>query len=96
MTLRSTVALHLLASEFFEYSQLTPIPTSHPPSLKNPKKVKVPSDLDTWHHGNSKAARKKAAQDVNDIMQRTRRQIGRPTIAHVAPMPVFPSIVDWT
>lgn len=74
---------------------LTTLPQTHPPSLKNPKKVKIPYSDDGWRKGSTKEERKQAIQDLFEIIKRTRRQIGKPEVAITAPMPVFPDIQHW-
>jgi hypothetical protein len=74
------------------YLGRSPIPTSHPPSLKNPQHVKVPTAQDGWKPGLSKKARAQALQDLVEIHKRLRRQTGKPEISQGANYPMFPSI----
>lgn len=84
------------APEYFEtYIGLRPVSNLHPPSLKNPTLVHVPRASDGWLPGDSREARDKARQDLFDILDRSRRQIGKPQIAQTAQYPVFPSIDRW-
>jgi hypothetical protein len=86
-----------IGSEWFEYfSGLQPVGRFHPPSLKNPQKVKLPpSPQDGWHRGDSKQARARAKQDMAEIHRRLRRQIGKPEISEVASYPLFPDFSRW-
>lgn len=80
-------------AEWFEYrSGLQPVPTYHPPSLKNPQEVKIPTPQDGWKKGDSKKARQQALSDLYEIHKRMRRQIGKPEIAHQALYPIYPNI----
>ena len=74
------------------YIGLAPIPSDHPPSLKNPIKVKVPVAQDGWRKGDSKAARAQARQDLVEIHKRLRRQSGKPEISQGANYPIFPNV----
>jgi hypothetical protein len=86
-----------VGSDYFEfYPGLSPISSLHPPSLKNPRDVKVPTAQDGWRPGDSKAARAQAISDLIEIHKRLRRQIGKPEIAETANYPVYPSLFDWT
>jgi hypothetical protein len=77
------------------YTGLTPIPTEHAPSLRNPLRTKIPLATDGWHPGDSAEARRQAMQDLVAIHARLRRQIGKPEIAHTAQFPVYPRMTDW-
>lgn len=66
------------------------IPSSHPPSLKNPQKVKLPSAQDGWKQGDSKKARQQAIDDLRVIHERLLR-MGKPTVVRQANYPGFPS-----
>jgi hypothetical protein len=86
-----------VGSDYLEqYYWLSPINTNHPPSLKNPQKVKVPSARDGWEQGASKEARAKAMQDLVEIHKRIRRQFGKPEVTQGALFPLYPSIADVT
>lgn len=74
------------------YIGLRPISNTHPPSLKNPLRVKLPTSRDGWKKGDSKKAKKHAREDMVEIMKRTKRQIGKPTLSIGAPYPMFPKI----
>lgn len=71
------------------YGNTAPIPNEHPPSLKNPKRVPIPTAQDGWRKGDSKAARAQALQDLVLIHARLRRQIGKPEIAQTALIPNY-------
>lgn len=75
---------------------LQPIPHDHPPSLKNPQKVKIPTAQDGWKKGSSKAARNQAYNDMAEIHRRARTQTGKPNVAHVANYPLFPDYHEIT
>lgn len=105
MTLRQTVAFAQISAydsspmglgpqqtSQEEMFGLQPIPSSHPPSLKNPMKVKLPTPQDGWGKHDSKAARKQAYADMAEIHKRSLTQMGKPNIAHVAQYPMFPRI----
>ena len=72
------------------YIGLRPIPNSHPPSLKNPQRVKIPTSRDGWRKGDSRKAKDQARKDLVEVMKRTKRQIGKPTISIGVPYPMFP------
>jgi hypothetical protein len=96
MKLRTVIELDALGNEWFDYwANLQPLPNSHPPSLKNPQKVKIPTAQDGWKKGASKAARKQAMQDMVEIHKKLRRQIGRPTVSKTADYPIFPNTQQW-
>jgi len=78
------------------YMWLHPIPPVHPPSLKNPIDVPIPTARDGWERGASKAKRQQAIKDLKTIHDKVMRQIGRPNIAVGAPMPTFPNMWDKT
>lgn len=82
--------------DYFEYVELSPMSHEHPPSLKNPKHVPYPTAQDGWHKGDAPAKKKQAVADLKEIHKRTLHQIGRPNVAIGAPVPTFPSIVDYT
>jgi hypothetical protein len=71
---------------------LSPIPTEHPPSLKNPIKTKIPTAQDGWRQGDSKASRRQAMKDLKTIHTKLRHQLGKPEIAIGVSDPIFPSI----
>ncbi len=79
--------------EWFEYYYgVNAIPTFHPPSLKNPVHVRADMPTDGWHDGDSPALKRRAKQDLTEIMKRVRRQTGKPEITKSAAYPIFPSI----
>jgi hypothetical protein len=83
--------------EWFEYYYGTnAIPTHHPPSLKNPARVRADMPTDGWHDNDSPALKKRARQDLHEIMKRVRRQTGKPEVTRSAAYPIFPSIQQWT
>ena len=93
MTLRQILAMQ--TADHFEYNpSIQVIPSSHPPSERNPQRVKQDMPQDGWHMGDSKAAREKALQDLMIIHQQMRRQFGKPELAYGANYPLYPSI--WT
>lgn len=77
------------------YIGRTPLSNTHPPSLKNPLKTKIPTAQDGWKKNSPEALKRRAKADMAEILKRTRRQIGKPEIAHVAPMPFYPTINQW-
>lgn len=82
--------LSIAAEEYFQYYYgLTPIPTEHPPSLKNPQQVKIPSVKDY------KKDKKARDRDLAIQIEKALRQIGRPTISQTAQMPLYPNISQW-
>jgi hypothetical protein len=100
--LRNTIRLRQIAADGLgdwgggEYfGPVTPIPTDHPPSLKNPQKVKWDNPTDGWHPNDSKKARKDAMERMAVIHQLVRRQIGKPEVSQTAQMPLFPDIEKW-
>ena len=72
------------AESYGGFVGLMPISTQHPPSLKNPQRVKVQTAQDGWRRGDSKASRDRAMRDLIEVHKRLRRQIGKPTISHTA------------
>lgn len=74
---------------------LSPVPSEHPPSLKNPKLTKIPTAQDGWKQGSSAKARKQALSDLVEIHKRLLKQ-GRPTLSRTAHYPLFPSIATMT
>lgn len=96
MTLRDHIALQAIGNEWFEtYGSYGVIPTTHPPSLKNPIPVKIPTAQDGFKKGASKAQRRQAAEDLVQIHKQLRRQIGKPEIAHTATYALYPNITNW-
>lgn len=86
-----------IRAEYFEYSpSIQVIPSTHPPSLRNPQKVKQQMPTDGWKQGDSKEARQKAMEDLCLIHQRMRRQFGKPELTYGANYPFFPNIFDKT
>jgi hypothetical protein len=93
MTLRDIIAMReMMAVDPSESAMgLTVLAPFHPPSLKNPIKVKQDIPADGWHRSDSPAAKRRARQDLVLIMQRTIRQAGRPSTAdYGAITPWFP------
>lgn len=83
--------------EWFQvYNFLAPISSQHPPSLKNPQKVKIPTAQDGWKRGDSKKQKKQAMKDLIEIHRRVRRQFGKPEITQGAHYPLFPNIAQNT
>lgn len=76
-------------------SSLSPLNRFHPPSLKNPQKVKQDLPTDGWHKGDSGKSKKQARQDLAEIVKRIRRQIGKPEVSRTASAPVFPEVDRW-
>jgi len=70
------------------YNGISPIPTAHPPSLRNPKKVLAPLGRDGWRKKDSKRKKKRARADLKVIMERTLRQAGKPVLIRHAVNPV--------
>lgn len=91
MKLSHAMAIKAL-SDFEIWGPISPIPTSHPPSLKNPIHVKQDWLQDGWHKNDPKEKKAQARKDLAVTMQRVLRQRGKPTVAHTAVMPVFPSV----
>ena len=75
---------------------LQPVGRTHPPSLKNPQKVFEDTSQQGWRPGDSKAARKRAKEDLMRLIDLGRRQIGIPQGGQTAQLPVFPDISTWT
>jgi hypothetical protein len=85
------------SADWFEvYVGLRPASNAHPPSLRNPQKVKVPLSTDGWHQHDSKKARAHAKRDLLETLKRGQRQIGIPQGGITAPIPSFPSLDHWT
>lgn len=83
--------------EWFQvFNLLSPLPSVHPPSLKNPQKVPIPMAQDGWKRGASKQQRAQAMQDLVEIHKRLRRQFGKPEITHGAHYPIFPNMYEKT
>jgi hypothetical protein len=98
MTLSQSIRLSELAAignEWFDhYASIHPIATGHPPSLKNPQKVKIPTAQDGWRKGDSRRSRDAAESDVLVLKDKMLRQIGKPTISRTADYPMYPQIVQ--
>ncbi len=97
MTLKDIIAvMGPVGQDWLEYSHgLAVVPTSHPPSIKNPIPVKQDYAQDGFRKGDSAAARKKAKEDLLMLHSWMRRQIGKPEIAQGAPTPLFPDSTKW-
>ncbi|MDE2099975.1 MAG: hypothetical protein KGL39_22165 [Patescibacteria group bacterium] len=77
--------------DFYEtYIMMTPITQNHPPSLRNPKNVPVPTIQDGFHKKSSKKAKQRARKEFGEILRRTMRQIQKPVLVRVAQMPLYP------
>ena len=63
---------------------ITPIPNEHPPSLKNPRRVKTAGPETGWRKKDSKRKKKRARKELKHIMQWTLNQPGRPTVSQGA------------
>ena len=97
MRIGEEIKLRAIANEWFEYSSgYQVLPTSHPPSLKNPQKAKIPTATEGFEKGASKAQRQQALSDLVEIHKRMRRQTGKPEISHQALFPLHPNISQWT
>jgi hypothetical protein len=71
-----------MSSDHFETFQApAPIPTNHPPSLSNPKKIEPDTAQQGWHKKDSKRRKKRAKRDMVEIIQKTLNQ-GRPTMVN--------------
>jgi len=71
-----------MSSDHFETFRVgTPIPTNHPPSLKNAPKIEPNTAQDGWHKKDSKRKKKRAQKDMKEIVQKTLNQ-GRPTMVN--------------
>jgi hypothetical protein len=75
------------------YGPISPIPNSHPPSLKNPQRVKQDLPTDGWHKNDSKFKKRRAKKDTKEILKRLQRQPGKPEFARTAAMPVYPGAI---
>lgn len=100
MTLRQMIDSDMRSEgvqDFYEtVVGLRPVANAHPPSLRNPTKVKNPMIQDDFRPGASKQARKRAKEELIRIFELGQRQIGIPQGGIVAPLPLFPSIDRWT
>jgi len=74
VNLRQHLVLCGFEDHFETYRLGTPIPTAHPPSLKNPIKVNQETAQDGWHKKDSKKKKKRARQDLKEIMRKTMNQ----------------------
>lgn len=80
-----------IGNEWFEtYGTYSPMPPFHPPSLRNPQKVKQDWPQTGWKRTDTPEAKRQARQDMVEIMKRIRRQIGKPEVSQVAQRPVMP------
>ncbi len=73
---------------------IQPVPTFHPPSLKNPIPVKQSSALDGFRKGDSAQSRIQAQKDLLLILSWCRRQFGKPEIYQTAQIPLFPDLLN--
>jgi len=78
------------------FNMLAPISSQHPPSLKNPQKLKIPTAQDGWRKTDSKKDKAQARKDLVEIHKRLRRQFGKPEITQGANYPLFPNIAQNT
>ena len=83
MNIGQKIILGAYTSEHFETFQLpTPIPTNHPPSLSNPKSIQQQETAqDGWRKKDSKRKKKRAREDLKEIVRKTLNQ-GRPTLVN--------------
>lgn len=68
---------------------ISPISKLHPPSLKRPINVKVPTAQDGFRYGDPQEMKEQAMKDLVEIHKRLRRQTGKPEIAETTKMPVL-------
>jgi hypothetical protein len=88
--------LKSIGEDWFSYhSGLLPISNLHPPSLKNPIAVKVPTAQDGWKKKDSDRKKRQAREDLVEVHKRMRRQSGKPELAETASYPVYPSFGQW-
>lgn len=88
-----TTKMEAEGEEYFQtIGPLVAIPTAHPPSLRNPQRVKQVWPQDGWHRGDTKKQKYIARQDMVEIMKRVRRQIGKKEVSETAAMPLFPML----
>lgn len=72
---------------------LCPVTNDHPPSLRNPTRVKDPQAQDGWKRGASRKARRQAMKDLVRLLQLGMNQPGIPTQGgRTASVPVFPLV----
>lgn len=69
---------------------ISPISTIHPPSLRRPLGVKIPTAQDGFRYGDPEVAKQQAMSDLAEIHKRLRRQTGKPEIAQQVAYPIFP------
>ena len=71
-----------MQSDHFETFQVgTPIPTAHPPSLKNAPKVEPDTAQEGWKKTSSRRKKKRARKDLKEIVQKTLNQ-GHPSLVN--------------
>lgn len=73
-----------------EGERVNPLPTNHPPSLKNPIPVKQALSTRGWYPGASRAEREEAVLALIEAINRAKRQTGKPAVAQTAQVPVWP------
>ena len=82
--------------EWFQtYYGLATIPTFHPPSLKNPVRPQIDLPTDGWHEDDPEHLKKRAKEDLAEILKRLRTQTGKPEVTQQAQYPIFPNIARW-
>lgn len=79
MNIGQRIMLADYQDHFETFQVVTPIPTAHPPSLKNAPKIKPDTAQDGWHKKDSKRKKKRARKDMEQIIRKTLNQ-GRPTM----------------
>ena len=74
MNLRQHIMLAGYQDHYETFQVVTPIPTAHPPYLKNPIRVKQDTAQDGWHKKDSKKKKKRARKDLKEILRKTLNQ----------------------
>jgi hypothetical protein len=81
MNIGQRIAVNAWQDHFETFQVGTPIPTNHPPSLKNAPKIEPDTVRQGWKPKDSKKKKKRAKKDMLDVIQKTLNQ-GRPTMVN--------------
>lgn len=96
MTIRQIIAYQEFGGHGVDLNGLQPIPTVHPPSLRRPQKVKIPTAQSGWDDKPGTPGRRRAERDLSVIRQRVMRQVGKPVVVQQVNYPVYPGMMDVT
>lgn len=67
---------------------ISPVSKMHPPSLRRPLAVKIPTAQDGFRYNDPEEMKQQAMKDLAEIHKRLRRQTGKPEIAETTKFPL--------